>query len=151
MKNISGIIRELKYLSKDKIIPISVDFDSTVVISQYPNIGKDNGNCVAILKRWVEQYNVGIILYTMRDGKQLEEAVNWFNERNIPLYGVQYEPNQHTWCSSNKCWSIFSIDDHNVGVPLINDEESDKLCVDWEKVNELLEPILIKINEQWKD
>ena len=87
----------------------------------------------------------------MRDGKQLEEAVNWFNERNIPLYGVQYEPNQHTWCSSNKCWSIFSIDDHNVGTPLINDEESDKLCVDWDKVNELLEPILIKINEQWKD
>ena len=63
MKNINGIIRELKYLSKDKIIPISLDFDSTVVISKYPNIGKDIGNCVEILKRWVEQYNVGIILY----------------------------------------------------------------------------------------
>lgn len=150
MKNISGIIRELEALSNDKIIPISVDFDSTVVISKFPNVGVENGNCVDILKRWIKEFNVGIILCTMRDGKYLEEAVNWFKERDIPLYGIGKHPTQHLWTTSDKCWSIFSIDDHNVGIPLINDENSGKLCVDWEMTNYILEPILQEINEKWK-
>lgn len=150
MKNISGIIRELTALSEDKIIPISVDFDSTVVISQYPNIGMDNGNVVSILKRWIEEYNVGIILYTMRDGKSLEEAVNWFKEREIPLYGIGENPTQHNWTTSRKCYSIFCIDDHNIGVPLINDKENGKLYVDWDKVNDIVEPMLKEIKEKWK-
>ena len=58
------------------LITIVVDFDGTVVEHEYPRTGKENGNCSEILKRWIDEYNVGIILDTMRSGKLLDIAVN---------------------------------------------------------------------------
>ena len=70
MKSIDGLKLELETLSEMRnsksIIPICVDFDSTMVLSDYPYVKRENGNCSEILKRWVEEYNVGIILNTMR-------------------------------------------------------------------------------------
>jgi len=149
MKTIEGTKDELKRLSEMKekrsIIPILVDFDSTMVLSDYPYIKKENGNCSEILKRWVKEYNVGIILNTMRSDDHLQIALDWINEKEIPLYGVGENPMQKYWTNSNKAYGIFNIDDINVGCPLIY--EGGKYLVDWDKIVEILEPKLKELSE----
>ena len=149
MKDIEGTKEELKVLSEMKnnknVIPILVDFDSTMVLSDYPYIKKENGNCSEILKRWVDEYNVGIILNTMRSDEHLKIALDWINEKGIPLYGIGENPMQKYWTTSNKPYSIFNIDDINVGCPFIM--EGGKYLVDWDKIVEILEPKLKELNE----
>lgn len=69
-----------------KGLTIAVDFDGTCVTHEYPYIGKDIG-AVPVLKRLVEEGN-RLILWTMRSDQQLTEAVNWFYENDIVLYGI---------------------------------------------------------------
>lgn len=85
---------------------IGIDFDGTVVTHDFPKIGKDIG-AVTILKRLVENGHK-LILFTMRSdidevtsddynihkqgGKYLSEAVQWFMDNNIPLFGINENP-----------------------------------------------------------
>jgi len=132
-------------------ITINIDFDGTVVTHDYPYVGKDIG-AVPVLKKLTEQGHQ-LILFTMRsDGNNykkpdgtfenngLTDAVNWFKENDIPLYGVQTNPSQHTWTSSPKSYAQLMIDDSALGCPLKYDENiSGRPFVDWIKVEEELE------------
>lgn len=96
---------------------IAVDFDGTVVTHEYPKVGEDVENAVSTLHKMVYAgYN--IIINTMRSGKELDDAVEWYNRRGIPLYGVNANPTQHTWTSSPKVHAQMSIDDINFGCPV---------------------------------
>lgn len=149
MKTIEGTKKELNTLSEMKgnktIIPICVDFDSTMVLSDYPYVIRENGNCSEILKRWVKEYNVGIILNTMRSDEHLQIALDWINEKEIPLYGIGENPTQNIWTNSKKAYGIFNIDDINVGCPLIF--ENGKYLVDWDEIVKILEPKLKELSE----
>lgn len=123
-------------------LKIAIDFDGTVVEHRFPLVGKDNEHCVEILKSWIEKYDIGLILDTMRCRKELKDAVKWFKDRGIPLYSVSKDPTQETWTTSNKCYAHYSIDDRNVGTPLLLDSDGYRTKVDWLKLNEIFEPIL---------
>jgi hypothetical protein len=114
---------------------IAVDFDGTCVTHEYPKIGKDIG-AVPVLKQLVEKGH-HLILYTMRSGKELDQAVNWFSENGIKLYAKQYNPTQKNWTSSNKCYAQLYIDDAALGCPLIY-TQAGKPFVDWVVVSEQL-------------
>ncbi len=98
---------------------IAVDFDGTCVNHEYPEVGRDIG-AIPVLKSLV---NAGhsLILYTMRSNKSLEEAVAWFIDNEIPLYGINKYPMQHTWTNSPKCYAELYIDDAALGIPLLQD------------------------------
>jgi len=118
-------------------ITIAVDFDGTCTTHDYPKIGKDIG-AVRVLKSLAESGHK-LILFTMRDSRQLDEAVSWFKENEIPLYGIQINPTQLHWTSSNKCFANIYIDDAALGCPILeNTELSDRPFVDWLKVEEML-------------
>ena len=123
------------------MITVALDFDGTVVEHRYPEIGKEAEGAVDVMKKWADKYNVGFILDTMRDGKELEDAIHWFDERGIALYGVGRNPTQHKWTSSPKCHAHFSIDDRNIGCPM-NGE-----VVDWKAIDEMMSPYFDKITE----
>ena len=57
---------------------IAVDFDGTCVTHDYPRIGKEIG-APKVLKRLVEAGHK-LILNTMRSGKELQDAIHWFNK-----------------------------------------------------------------------
>ena len=99
---------------------IAIDFDGTCVTHEYPNVGKDIG-AIPVLKKLVDKGHQ-LILYTMRDGKELQDAVDWFKENNIELYGIQKNPTQHKWTSSPKCYAELYIDDAALGIPLIKND-----------------------------
>jgi len=136
---------------------IAVDFDGTCVTHEFPLVGKDIG-AESVLKELVENGHK-LILFTMRSdkkdvhsenhfihskaGQYLTDAVNWFKERNIPLYGIQTNPTQSTWTTSPKAYAELYIDDAGLGIPLVypfgeNQKAQYRPFVDWIKVREML-------------
>ena len=139
---------------------INIDFDGTVVTHDFPKIGKDIG-AVPVLKKLVNNGH-RLILFTMRSdrkvaqdtndltiqnvtGNFLSEAINWFKENDIPLYGIQTNPTQHHWTTSPKSYAPLMIDDSALGCPLIYPSDG-RPYVDWSKVNDYLE--MMKIIKQ---
>jgi hypothetical protein len=132
---------------------VCIDFDGTCVTHEFPRIGKDIG-AVPVLKKLIEAGHK-LILFTMRSddkvvaapdasifgipGQYLTEAVEWFKENEIPLFGINTNPTQKSWTSSPKAFAQMYIDDASLGCPLnFNLELSNKPFVDWVKVEELL-------------
>ena len=109
---------------------IAVDFDGTCVTHDYPRIGKDI-HAIPVLKRLVSNGHK-LILNTMRSGKKLDEAVNWFKEHNIELFAVNENPTQKSWTASPKVYAHMYIDDAAFGCPLLTVPElSDRPFVNW--------------------
>ena len=115
---------------------IVVDFDGTVVSHDYPRVGKNIGS-VPVLRKLVDKKHQ-LILFTMRSGKELEEAVNWFKENDIPLFGIQTNPTQHEWTSSPKAYGQLIIDDAALGCPLMYSDLSNRPYVNWVIVEDYL-------------
>lgn len=55
---------------------VAVDFDGTIVSDKYPEIGQTNLEMVSVLHQLTGQ-GVELILWTCRDDKQLQEAVDF--------------------------------------------------------------------------
>jgi len=116
----------------------AIDFDGTMVTHDYPAIGKDIG-AVPVIKALIERGDK-VILFTMRHGKTLTEAIEWCTANGILLWGANSNPDQHTWSESRKVYAQVYIDDAALGVPLIfNPEISDRPFVDWSIVEKMLE------------
>lgn len=117
---------------------IAVDFDGTCVLHEYPRVGADVPYAVETLQELTKQGNK-LILFTMRSGPTLDDAVAWFKKHEIPLAGVNTNPDQKRWTNSPKAYAHLYIDDAALGCPLVyEDMVSRRPYVDWLKVRELL-------------
>jgi hypothetical protein len=99
---------------------VAVDFDGTVVMHEWPEIGPEVPHCVEVLKALQEKKGAKIILHTMRGGKHLDEALKWFDQRGIVLLAANYNPTQSAWTNSTKVFAHIYIDDAAFGVPLVH-------------------------------
>ncbi len=116
---------------------IAIDFDGTCVTHDYPRIGKDIG-ATEVLKRLIKSGHK-LILNTMRSGKELQDAIDWFKENDIELYGANKNPSQKSWTNSPKVYAHMYIDDAALGCPLKMDLNlSNRPFVDWGVVSTLL-------------
>lgn len=115
---------------------IGLDFDGTCVTHEFPQVGRDIG-AVPHLKRFIEKGHK-IVLNTMRSGDGLADAVEWFKRNDIPLHGINHNPDQDSWTTSPKVYANVYIDDAALGVPLIRDLQS-RPYVDWDEVAALLQ------------
>ena len=116
---------------------IAIDFDGTCVTHDYPRIGKDIG-ATEVLKRLIKSGHK-LILNTMRSGKELQDAIDWFKENGIELYGANKNPSQKSWTNSPKVYAHMYIDDAALGCPLKMDLNlSNRPFVDWDVVSTLL-------------
>jgi len=117
---------------------IAVDFDGTCVTHEYPNVGRFIG-AQGVLRRITDEGGK-LILWTMRSGKQLQDAVDWFADNDIPLYGIQNNPTQIHWTSSPKAYAQIYIDDAALGCPLKEGIAGERPYVDWDAVQDILWP-----------
>lgn len=121
---------------------IGIDFDGTCVTHDYPDVGKDIG-AVPVLKELIKNRHL-LMLWSMRGNKPidvdrntLQDAVNWFKENDIPLWGINENPEQTLvgWTNSKKQYAQLYIDDTALGCPLKTDLNlSNRPFVDWSGV-----------------
>lgn len=116
---------------------IAVDFDGTLCEHRYPDIGFEVPGAIDTLK-WLQGKGARLILWTMRSGDRLQEAVNWCQERGIEFSGVNLNPDQHTWTDSPKAYAHVYIDDAALGCPVVRDSGGKTDMVEWGGVRLLL-------------
>ena len=97
---------------------IAVDFDGTIVTHEYPKIGTELPFATETLKMLIKDHHK-LILWSVREGKLLDEAVEWCRERGVEFWAVNkdypeesYENNNHF---SRKLKADYFIDDRNIG------------------------------------
>ena len=96
---------------------IAVDFDGTIVEHRYPEIGKELPFAIETLKRLQEDRHK-LILWTAREGRLLDEAVEFCRARGLEFYAVNTDMPGANWedCSvARKLRCDLFIDDRNIG------------------------------------
>lgn len=95
---------------------IAVDFDGTVVEHKYPAIGQEMDFAFATLKA-LQKKGHRLILWTIREGELLEEAVAYCRQHGVEFYAVNrsYPEEEYDRMDSRKIMVDLFIDDRNVG------------------------------------
>ena len=103
---------------KEKDMTIAVDFDGTIVVHRYPKIGEERPFATQTLRMLIEEHHK-LILWTVREGELLDEAVEWCRARGVEFYAVNKDfpeedetKNRHF---SRKIKADMFIDDCNIG------------------------------------
>lgn len=96
---------------------IAVDFDGTIVEHRYPKIGEEIPFATETLKILAQERHK-LILWTVREGELLEEAIKWCRQRGVFFYSVNKdypeEEKSHNGFSRKLKADLF-IDDRNLG------------------------------------
>lgn len=96
---------------------IAVDFDGTIVEHKYPEIGKERLFAFETLKA-LQNDGHQLILWTIRTGKELEEAVNYCKENGVEFYAINSNYPEEVFdpeTTSRKVLVDMYIDDRNLG------------------------------------
>lgn len=116
--------------SDKSTLRIAVDFDGTIVEHRYPDIGEIIPGAFEVLRELQEKGHK-LILWTVRDGIDLQAAVDFCLDHGIMFYAVNesYPNEEFNKYISRKVDADIFIDDRNVGGFL-----------GWEKIREVLIP-----------
>ncbi|MDR1592456.1 MAG: hypothetical protein LBS16_06195 [Prevotellaceae bacterium] len=115
---------------------IAVDFDGTIVEHAYPAIGRPIPFAIDVLKKLCYEEYHQLILWTVREGTLLDDAVAYCREQGVEFYAVnRNEPEDVEVSYPRKVLADIYIDDRNLGgLP------------DWGVIYRI-----IKYNESWQD
>ena len=107
----------LKLSVTNNFMTIAIDFDGTIVEHRYPRIGEEIPFAVDTLKMLLQDKH-RLILWSVREGKLLDEAVEWCKSRGLEFYAVNKdypeEERAHEGFSRKLKVDMF-IDDRNLG------------------------------------
>ena len=97
---------------------IAVDFDGTIVEHRYPDIGREKPFAIETLKKLASERHK-LILWSVREGRLLDEAVAFCRERGLEFYAVNRDYPEEERDSNNhfsrKLKVDLFIDDRNLG------------------------------------
>jgi len=122
---------------------ISVDFDSTLVKTAWPKVGKSIPYAFSTLRK-LQNAGHKIVLLTMREHCSvgdvpdiLQIAIDKVKSEGIELFGINELPDDERgeYHPSRKVYSDLIIDDHCAGIWLRKDEVTNESYVDWRKLS----------------
>jgi hypothetical protein len=131
---------------------IAIDFDGTIVEHCFPEIGNAVPFAFDVMKA-MQSAGCKLILFTMRsdlvsdgisdeghaaDRLFLTEAIEFCRANGIGFWGINKNPEQHSWTLSPKPYAHMYIDDAAFGCPLIENEVGKRPFVNWLAIQELL-------------
>jgi len=96
---------------------IAVDFDGTIVEHRYPEIGREIPFAIETLKKLQNDHH-RLILWTAREGKLLDEAVEFCRKRGLEFYAINSDEPDAQWegyKTARKLRCDLFIDDRNLG------------------------------------
>ena len=96
---------------------IAVDFDGTIVEHAYPEIGKPIPFALDVLRKLQQEENHKLILWTVREGTLLQEAVDYCEKNGVYFYACNKNyPEEDIQKGSPRKLSVdIFIDDRNIG------------------------------------
>jgi len=99
-----------------KHLIIAIDFDGTIVEDAYPRIGEPLMFAIETIKT-LQSKGHRLILWTCRNGKKLQEAVDFCEKKGITFYAINknYPEEDSDEKSSRKIYADVFVDDRNVG------------------------------------
>ena len=100
---------------------IAIDFDGTIVEDRYPAIGPERPFATETLRMLIQDRH-RLILWTVREGDRLQEAVDWCHERGVDFWAVNRDYPEELASNNNhfsrKIKADYFIDDRAVtGLP----------------------------------
>jgi hypothetical protein len=115
-------------------LKLGIDFDGTIVRHEYPLIGMPNPMALEYLKQF-KQAGAQLILWTMRSGPALQEAVDYCTSNGVNFDAVNEGIGDRAWTDSPKAHCNIYIDDAAFGCPLKpNTNPNYRSMVDWDIV-----------------
>lgn len=97
---------------------IAIDFDGTIVTHEYPRIGEELPFATDTLKM-LQKDGHKLILWTVREGKLRDEAVEWCRQHGVEFYAINSDYPEETQSGnehfSRKLKVDMWIDDRNIG------------------------------------
>ena len=129
---------DIKYAKTRPNLILGIDFDGTIVTHEFPAIGTPVPGALDTLRDFNKR-GYKLILWTVRSGDPLNDAIEFLEREGIEFVGYNKNPNQKSWSDSNKAYCNLYIDDAALGCPLIYPENGDRPYVDWERVREVFE------------
>lgn len=120
---------------------LAIDFDGTIVEHKYPQIGEEITGAFSTLKD-LQRNGYILILWTVRHGELLDEAVDFCRQRGVKFYAVNSDQPDEVFnakYTSRKIVADYYIDDRNIGG-----------FVGWDNVREILLPE-ISMEENFND
>lgn len=124
-------------MAEEKKKYLGLDVDGSFFLDAYPSLGEPAPDAVRVCKRCNEE-DVLICVFTMRDNEKLDEAVEAIEGEGVELYGINENPDQHTWTTSPKVHYDLLVDDKAAGCPLVHPEDGGKPYVDWNAIEDIL-------------
>jgi hydroxymethylpyrimidine pyrophosphatase-like HAD family hydrolase len=113
---------------------VAIDFDGTIVDHRYPDVGPEVPGAIRWMKS-LQEAGAKLILWTMRDGETLAEAVAFCRGKGVEFWDVNANPGQRSWTQSPKVYAHIYIDDAAFGCPLReNPRAGGRPFVDWDTV-----------------
>jgi hypothetical protein len=95
---------------------IAVDFDGTIVEHAYPKIGKPIPFAIEVLKKLQKEERHTLLLWTVREGDLLQEALNYCSKQGVEFYAANKNyPEEETGDKPRKLTADIFIDDKNIG------------------------------------
>ena len=96
---------------------IAVDFDGTIVKHEYPRIGTEIPFAIDTLKRLQQSPDYQLILWTVRQGVELQEALDFCKNQGLEFYAVNsnYPEELAEYNEPRKLKADLFIDDRNLG------------------------------------
>jgi len=96
---------------------IAVDFDGTIVEHEYPSIGRPIPFAIDVLKKLQQEEHHQIILWTVREGDLLNDAISYCEKQGLIFYAVNsnFPEEEFETGMSRKVNADLYIDDKNIG------------------------------------
>ena len=110
---------------------VAVDFDGTIANTDYPRIISPIPETISLLRK-LKDKGATIILWTCREGENLEEAVKWCKENDVPIDLVNENDKERIKIWGNDCRKIGAdlyIDDKTFS--LWHDRRDEKDIIDF--------------------
>ncbi len=95
---------------------IAVDFDGTIVEHRFPEIGKELPFATQTLRQLINDGH-RLVLWTNRQGQELDDAIAWCRERGVEFYAINkcYPEENINYDEPRKIKVDIFIDDRNIG------------------------------------
>lgn len=95
---------------------IAIDFDGTIVENRYPKIGNEIPFAIETIKLIQSELKHRVILWTVREGDELNDAVNFCKSKGLTFYAVnKNHPEPSGPNEPRKLMADMFIDDRNFG------------------------------------